>query len=168
MGLDPKDAAEVAEQMALSIMASNALRHRERDGRPIITFSSFRNNTSLEQFDPNILFNRVSVTLNKTGAAYVCSPGDPLVGRHQEQVERANQEIAAQNELLEFTGSKQRVQKQQYGSAPGYALGIELIESSSQVGKTIQSAYQVHMTVTEISRGAVVWEDLRDVVKRVH
>ena len=168
LGFDPRDAAEVAEQMARSIIASNVLSHRDRHGRAVITFSSFRNNTSLDQLDPNILFSRVSVTLNKTGVAYVCSSDDPLVGRHQERVGRANQKIPAQNELLEFTGSNNRVQMQQYGNEPRYALGLELIESASQVGKTVQSAYQVHMTVTDISRGTVVWEDVQDVAKRLH
>jgi PBP1b-binding outer membrane lipoprotein LpoB len=166
MGLDPGDVAEVAGQMAESILASNVLRIRGEDGRAIIAFSTFRNNTSLQQFDPNLLFNRVSVILNRTGIAYVHGTHDPLVGRHQEQLAAANRLIDAENELLEFTGSKKRIPKHRSQSSPQYSLGIELIESSSQVGKTVQAAYQIHMTVVEVSRGVVAWEDLRDVAKR--
>ena len=166
MGLDPRDVADVAGQMAESILASNVLRIRGSDGRAIIAFSTFRNNTSLEQFDPNLLFNRVSVILNRTGTAYVHGSHDPLVGRHQEQLAAANRQIEAENELLEFTGSKRRIPKYRSQDTPQYSLGIELIESSSQVGKTVQAAYQIHMTVVEVSRGVVAWEDLRDVAKR--
>jgi hypothetical protein len=166
MGLDPKDVVDVAEQMAESILTSNVLRIRGEDGRSIIAFSTFRNNTSLEQFDPNMVFNRVSVTLNRTGVAYVHSGNDPLVGRRQDDVAAANRDIAAQNELLEFTGSKRRIQRFSAGSTPQYSLGMELIESASQVRKTSQCAYQIHMTVVEVSRGVVVWEDVRDVAKR--
>ena len=167
MGLDPRDVADVAAQMAQSILDSNVLRIRSGDGRSILAFSTFRNNTALTEFDPNLLFNRVSVTLNRTGVAYVYSSNDPFVARHQDRVFETNEKISAQNELLEFTGSKKRIQQRSFGSEPQYTLGIELIESTSQVGKTSQRCYQIHMSVVDIARGVTVWEDLRDVAKRL-
>lgn len=166
MGLDPVDVVEVATQMAESILASSVLRSRGSDGRSVIAFSTFRNNTTLEGFDPNLIFNRVSVILNRTGTAYVHGTEDPLVGKNRARLAEVNREIDAKNELLEFTGSNQRIPKHVTPSAPNYSIGIELIESPSQVGNTVQVSFQIHMTVTDVQRGVVAWEDVRDVSKR--
>jgi PBP1b-binding outer membrane lipoprotein LpoB len=166
MGLDPVDVVDVATQMAESMLATNVFRSRGSDGRSVVAFSTFRNNTSLEGFDPNLIFNRVSVILNRTGTAYVHGAEDPLVGKNRARLAAANREIEAKNELLEFTGSKQRIPKHATSSAPNYSIGIELIEAPSQVGNTVQVSFQIHMTVTDVQRGVVAWEDVRDVSKR--
>lgn len=165
MGLDPKDVAEVSAEMAESLLSANILRNKGADGRSIVAISTFRNNTALYDFDPNLMFNRVKVTLNKTGVAYCYVTNDAYVSKNRQNVAANNRHADAKNELLEFTGSSDRVAHQSAGPAPQYSLTLELIEDHGSLGRTTQKAYQVHMTLNQIGKGLAIWEDLKDVAK---
>ena len=165
MGLDPKDVADVSAQMAESLLSANILRNKGADGRSIVAISTFRNNTALYDFDPKLMFNRVTVTLNKTGVASCYVTNDAYVSQQRANIASSNRRADAQNELLEFTGSSQRVSHQSAGPAPQYSLTLELIEDHGSVGRTTQKAYQIHMTLNQIGKGLAIWEDLQDVNK---
>ena len=165
MGLDPQDVADVSAEMAESLLSANILRNKGANGRSVVAISTFRNNTALYDFDPNLMFNRVKVTLNKTGVAYCYVTNDAYVSQNRARVAAGNRHADAQNELLEFTGSGQRVSHQSAGPAPQYSLTLELIEAHSSLGRTTQKAYQIHMTLNQIGQGLAIWEDIRDVAK---
>lgn len=153
-GLDPKDVAEISAQMTESMLAANVLRRKGAGGRSVIALSTFRNNTSLYDFDPRMVFNRITVTLNRTGMAYSYVTGDRYVTSHRSATVRENQ-------VREFLGES----KLSSGPSPQYTLTLELIEDHAQLGRTTQKAYQIHMTLNEIGSGLSVWEDLRDIAK---
>jgi PBP1b-binding outer membrane lipoprotein LpoB len=153
-GLDPRDVAEISAEMTESLLAANVLRRKGAGGRSVIALSTFRNNTSLYDFDPRLVFNRITVTLNRTGSAYSYVTGDRYVTANRGAV-------AHENQIREFLGEG----KLSSGPSPQYTLTLELIEDHAQLGRTTQKAYQIHMTLNEIGSGLSVWEDLRDIVK---
>lgn len=152
--LDPRDVAEVSAQMTESLLQAGVLRKKGSGGRSVVAISTFRNNTALYDFDPKMVFNRVTVTLNRTGIAYSYVVNDGYV--------RANRAaVSDENEVREFLGERQLSS----GPSPQYSLTLELIEDHASVGRTTQKAYQIHMTLNDISSGLSIWEDIRDVYK---
>ena len=165
MGFDPKDVADVSAQMAESLLSANILRKKGNDGRSIVAISTFRNNTALYDFDPKLMFNRVTVTLNKTGVAYCYVTNDAYVSKNRASVAAANQQAASVNEGMRYLGVDHRESYRSSGPSPQYTLTLELIEDHASVGRTTQKSYQIHMTLNEIGRGLAIWEDLQDVSK---
>ena len=165
MGFDPKDVADVSAQMAESLLSANILRNKGPDGRSIVAISTFRNNTALYDFDPNLMFNRIRVTLNKTGVAYCYVTDDIYINKNRSSVAAHNSVANAKNELLASIGRSERATYQSSGPAPQYTLTLELIEDHGSVGRTTQKAYQIHMTLNQIGKGLAIWEDLQDVAK---
>ena len=165
MGLDPKDVADVSAQMSESLLAANILKNKGAQGRSIIAISTFRNNTALYDFDPNLMFNRIKVTLNKSGVAYCYVTNDAYVSQNRANVAASNAHAMARNELNEFAGNGRRESMRSAGPAPQYSLTLELIEQHDSIGRTTQKNYQVHMTLNQIGRGIAIWEDLQDVGK---
>ncbi len=163
MGLDPKDVAEVAAGMSESLLSANILRNKGGDGRSTIAILPFRNNTSLYDFDQNLVFNRVRVTLNKSGVAYCYVDNDSNVARGRAQVDASNAHTEQQNQLNEFVGSSARGKTQSKPTAQ-YSLTLELIEQHDKVGRTAQKSYNIHMTLNNCQAGSntlglAVWED---------
>jgi hypothetical protein len=158
MGLDPQDVAETASAMSQSMLAANVLKAKGSEGRSVIAISTFRNNTSLYDFDPNVIFNPIRVTLNKSGVAYCYVTNDAYVSRNRSAV-------AHENSVRDFLGEGGHVSS---GPSPQYSLTLELIEQAGYIGNTTQKAYQIHMTLNQIGRGLAIWEDMKDVGKVGH
>lgn len=157
MGLDPQDVAETASAMSQSMLAANVLKAKGSEGRSVIAISTFRNNTSLYDFDPNVIFNPIRVTLNKSGVAYCYVTNDAYVSRNRAAV-------AHENTVRDFLGEG----RTSSGPSPQYSLTLELIEQAGYIGNTTQKAYQIHMTLNQIGRGLAIWEDMKDVGKVGH
>lgn len=156
MGLDPQDVKETSALMAESLLADNILKNKGSSGRSVVVISNFRNNTSLYDFDPNLIYNPIRVTLNKSGVAYayVKNRDDSYVGGNRARVNTYNEEA-------DFLGES-RVSS---GPSPQYSLTLELIENTTYVGNRTQKAYQIHMTLNQIGRGLAIWEDIQDINK---
>jgi len=156
MGLDPQDVKETAALMAESLLADNILTRKGAGGRSIIAISNFRNNTSLYDFDPNLIFNPIRVTLNKSGVAYayVKNSDDGFVSGNRAKVNTYNEEA-------DFLGDS-RISS---GPSPQYSLTLQLIENATFVGNRTQKAYQIHMTLNQIGSGLAIWEDIQDINK---
>jgi hypothetical protein len=168
MGLDPKDVADLSAEMAESLISANILKNKGNDGRSIVAISNFRNNTALYDFDPNLIYNRVMVTLNKSGVAYSYVKNETYVNQHRSAVASSNAAADARNELREFAGSGKHESMRSSGPSPQYSLTLELIENHDSLGRTTQNAYQIHMTLNQIGgklAGVAVWQDMRDVAK---
>jgi PBP1b-binding outer membrane lipoprotein LpoB len=156
MGLDPQDVAEVATEMAESLLRANILKNKGANGRSVIAISNCRNNTSLYDFDPNMIYKRVTTTLNQSGVAYcyVKNGDDSFVSGNRSSV-------AGENEVRGFLGEA----KASSGPSPQYSMTLELIENANYIGNRTQKAYQIHMAINQIGKGLSVWEDIRDVNK---
>jgi len=155
MGLDPQDIEETSSQMAQSMLAANILKAKGSEGRSIIAISTFRNNTSLYDFDPNLIFNPLRVTLNKSGVAYCYVTNDAYVSRNRSAV-------AHENTVRDFLGEGSHASS---GPSPQYSVTLELIENAGYSGNTSQKQYQIHMTLNKIGSGLAIWEELKPVNK---
>ena len=141
--------------MAESILADNILKRKGPDGRSIIAISNFRNNTSLYDFDPNLIYNPIRVTLNKSGVAYCYVTNDVYVSRNRAAVHH-------ENSVRDFLGEGGHLSS---GPSPQYSLTLELIENATYVGNRSQKSYQIHMTLNQIGSGLAIWEDIQDINK---
>jgi PBP1b-binding outer membrane lipoprotein LpoB len=158
MGLDPQDIEETSTQMAQSMLAANVLKAKGAEGRSIIVISTYRNNTALYDFDPNLIFNPIRVTLNKSGVAYCYVTNDAYVSGHRAAV-------AHENSVRDFLGEGGHLSS---GPSPQYSVTLELIENAGYSGNTSQKQYQIHMTLNKIGSGLAIWEDLKPVNKIGH
>ena len=165
MGFDPKDVADVSAEMAESLLSANILKKDNKGKRSIVRISNFRNNTALYDFDPRLMFNRVTVTLNKNGVAYCYVDNDIYINKNRASVAAHNNVADAKNELLALGGMSDRETRRSSGPSAQYTLTLELIEDHASIGRTTQKAYQIRMTLNEIGEGVAIWEDLRDVAK---
>jgi PBP1b-binding outer membrane lipoprotein LpoB len=165
MGFDPKEVSETSGEMAESLLSANILRNKGKDGRSVIAISTFRNNTALYDFDPNVIFNRIRVTLNKSGVAYCYVTNDAYVSKNRASVASHNNVSDAKNELLASIGRSERASYQSAGPAPQYTLTLELIETHGAVGRTTNKTYDIHMTLNEIRSGLAIWEEQKDISK---
>lgn len=155
MGLDPQDIEETSSQMAQSMLAAHVLTAKGAEGRSVIVISTFRNNTALYDFDPNLIFNPIRVTLNKSGVAYCYVTNDAYVSRNRAAVSH-------ENSVRDFLGEGGRVSS---GPSPQYSITLELIENAGYSGNTTQKQYQIHMALNKIGSGLSIWEDLKPVNK---
>ena len=155
MGLDPQDIEETSTQMAQSMLAANVLKAKGAEGRSVIVISTYRNNTGLYDFDPNLIFNPIRVTLNKSGVAYCYVTNDAYVSGHRAAV-------AHENNVRDFLGEGGHLSS---GPSPQYSVTLELIENATYTGNTTQKQYQIHMTLNKIGSGLAIWEDLKPVNK---
>jgi len=155
MGLDPQDIEETSSQMAQSMLAAHVLTAKGAEARSVIVISTFRNNTALYDFDPNLIFNPIRVTLNKSGVAYCYVTNDAFVSRNRAAVSH-------ENSVRDFLGEGGRVSS---GPSPQYSITLELIENAGYSGNTTQKQYQIHMTLNKIGSGLSIWEDLKPVNK---
>jgi hypothetical protein len=165
MGFDPKDVADVSAELAESLLSANILRNKGKDGRSVIAISTFRNNTALYDFDPNVIFNRIRVTLNKSGVAYCYVTNDAYVSKNRAGVAASNREAASLNGAMAYLGVDHRESYKSAGPAPQYTLTLELIETHGAVGRTTNKTYDIHMTLNEIGRGLAIWEEQKDISK---
>ena len=154
MGLDPQDVAEVASTMAQSMLSANVLKSKGSEGRSVIVISTFRNNTSLYDFDPGVIFNPIKVTLNKSGVAYCYVTNDAYVSKNRSAV-------AHENTVRDFLGES----RASSGPSPQYSITLGLIEQAGFIGNTTQKQYQIHMTLNKIGSGLSIWEDMKDIGK---
>ena len=158
MGLDPQDVAETASMMSQSMLAANVLKAKGSEGRSVIVISTFRNNTALYDFDPNVIFNPIRVTLNKSGVAYCYVTNDAYVSGNRAAVSH-------ENGVRDFLGEGGHLSS---GPSPQYSITLELIEQAGYIGNTTQKSYQIHMTLNKIGSGLAIWEDIKDVGKVGH
>jgi hypothetical protein len=129
----------------------------------VIAISTFRNNTDLYDFDPNVIFARVRELLIKSGVAYFYATNDANVNENRASVSSHNSVASARNDDLRSLGSSKRVPYRSSGPAPQYTLSSELSVDPASVGRTTQKSYQIHMTLNEIGRGLVVWEEKKKI-----
>jgi len=135
--------------MAQSMLAANVLKAKGAEGRSVIVISTFRNNTALYDFDPNVIFNPIRVTLNKSGVAYCYVTNDAYVNGNRAAV-------AHENSVRDFLGEGGHLSS---GPSPQYSITLELIEQPTYIGNITQKCYQIHMTINKIGSGLAIWEE---------
>ena len=173
MRLNPKDVAPVAAQMAESLLQANVLKKKGANGRSIVAISTFRNNTALYDFDPGFIFDRITVTLNKSGVAYSYVTGDSYVQGNRNAVAAHNRAVdsvnATERETAAFLGEAPRFQggHKSSGPSPQYTLTLTLMEDHDTVGRTTQKQYLVKMTLNEVGSGLAIWEELSEDINKV-
>jgi uncharacterized protein involved in outer membrane biogenesis len=117
----------------------------------------------LYDFDPNAIFNRIRVTLNKSGVAYCYATNDVNVNENRASVSADNSVARAQNDDLRSIGSSERVTYRSSGPSPQYTLSMGLSVDHASVGRTTQKNYYIYMTLNEIRSGLAIWEEMKKI-----
>ena len=155
--VDPAEWLRVASQAADSLIASGAL--QRTDGQaPVVMISRFRNYTLLH-LETSLLTNRMRQAILKSGQASVSS----AVG-YGGNVDLAVRRIRDKENDDLFDQST--VQKRGTVTAPNFSLAGMIIQQTSYSGRTEESYYMFHLTLTDLATGVAVWETNIDFAKQ--
>ena len=155
--VDPAEWLRVASQAADSLVASGAL--KRTDGQvPVVMISRIRNYTLLH-LETSLLTNRMRQAILKSGQASVTS----AVG-YGGNVDLAVRRIRDKENDDLFDQST--VQKRGTVTAPNFSLAGMIIQQTSYSGRTEESYYMFHLTLTDLATGIAVWETDIDFAKQ--
>lgn len=155
--VDPVEWIRVASQAADSLVASGAL--RRSDGQaPVVMVSRIRNYTLLH-LETSLLTGRLRQAILKSGQATVSS----AVG-YGGNVDLAVRRIRDKENDDIF--NQDTVQKRGTVIAPNFSLGGMIVQQTAYSGRTEESYYMFHLTLTDLATGVAVWETNIDFAKQ--
>jgi PBP1b-binding outer membrane lipoprotein LpoB len=161
MDLDYDDFAEVAADLANKLVGQPTFLDRApyAEHQPVdMVLSDVVNNTSLRNLQTTLITGRVrSAGLNSGKLVFVSSFG----GGPTDSVVQGSQDAANDPRF-----NQTNVPKQGSLAYPQTALRTEINEVRSTDGRNRQNSFVVHMFVSEISSGRILWEEFSTPVKK--
>ncbi len=155
--VDPAEWLNVSARAADSLLASGVL--RRSDGQaPVVMISRIRNYTLLH-LETSLLSSRLRQAILKSGQAAVTS----AVG-YGGNVDLAVRRIRDKESDDLF--DQRTVQKRGTVTAPNFSLAGMIVQQSSFSGRTEESYYMFHLTLTDLATGIAVWETTIDFAKQ--
>ncbi|OGV50643.1 MAG: penicillin-binding protein activator LpoB, partial [Lentisphaerae bacterium GWF2_52_8] len=155
--INPKDWQIAAEKSINSIVESGVL--NRNDGRKSVIMVSQVKNSTTQHINTRILTDKIRQALLRTGKAVTTT----AVGGE-------GPDDAASKQVRDLRDSEMFDQKtvQQMGTAvaPDMSLAGEIVQEKYNEGRTRESYYFFHMTLTDLKTGLAVWEDNAEVLKQ--
>ncbi|MBU8901464.1 MAG: penicillin-binding protein activator LpoB [Victivallales bacterium] len=152
-----KDWQITAEKTVNSMLKSGAL--RRPDGRKnIVMISTVKNSTS-QHVNTQILTNKIRQAILRSGLALTTTA-----------VSARGAEDKASKQVRQLEGdemfNQDTVQKQGTAIAPDMSLAGEIVQEKTRQGRTKQSYFFFHLTLTDLKTGLAVWEDNVEIAKQ--
>ena len=155
--VDPAEWARVAAGAADSLVASGAL--KRTDGMaPVVMIGRIRNYTLLH-LETGLLTNKLRQAILASGQASVTS----AVG-YGGNVDLSVRRI--RDKELDDLFNQATVVKRGTVTAPNFSLAGMIIQQNSFSGRTEESYYMFHLTLTDLATGVAVWEKNVDFAKQ--
>ena len=155
--VDPAEWRRVAGEAAQSLVASGAL--KRTDGmEPVVMIGRIRNYTLLH-LETGLLTNRMRQAILASGQAKVTSAagyGGNLDRAVRRIRERENDDLFNQSTVV----------KRGTVVAPNFSLAGMIIQQNTVSGRTEESYYMFHLTLTDLRTGIAVWEKNVDFAKQ--
>jgi len=155
--VDPGEWRRVAGQAAQSLVASGAL--KRTDGmEPVVMIGRVRNYT-LIHLEMGLLTNQLRQAILKSGQARVSSAvgyGGNLDRAVRRVRDNENDDLFNQATVL----------KRGTVVAPNFSLAGMVIQQNTVSGRTEESYYMFHLTLTDLRTGIAVWEKNIDFAKQ--
>jgi len=155
--VDPAEWRKVAGEAAESLIASGAL--KRNDGmEPVVMIGRIRNYTLLH-LEMGLLTNRLRQAILASGQAKVTSATG-----YGGNLERAVRRVRGiENDDL---FDQRTVMKRGTVVAPNFSLAGMVIQQNAFAGRTEESYYMFHLTLTDLATGIAVWEKNVDFAKQ--
>ena len=155
--VDPAEWSRVAAGAADSLVASGAL--KRTDGMaPVVMIGRIRNYTLLH-LETGILTNKLRQAILASGQASVTS----AVG-YGGNVDLSVRRI--RDKELDDLFNQSTVVKRGTVTAPNFSLAGMIIQQNAFSGRTEESYYMFHLTLTDLATGVAVWEKNIDFAKQ--
>ena len=155
--VDPAEWRRVAGEAAQSLVASGAL--KRADGmEPVVMIGRIRNYTLLH-LETGLLTNQMRQAILASGQAKVTSAvgyGGNLDRAVRRIRERENDDLFDQSTVV----------KRGTVVAPNFSLAGMIIQQNTVSGRTEESYYMFHLTLTDLRTGIAVWEKNVDFAKQ--
>jgi uncharacterized protein (TIGR02722 family) len=152
-----KDWQIAAEKCVNSMLTSGVL--VKNDGKKsVIMVSAVRNSTS-QHIDVQILTQKITTAVLRSGLAITTT----AVGANGPSDKATRQVRELQDDEM---FNQQTVQKMGTAIAPDYSLAGEITQQALSQGRTRESNFYFHMTLTDLKTGLALWEDEVEIAKQ--
>ena len=155
--VDPAEWSRVAASAAESLIASGAL--KRTDGKASVVMIGRVRNYTLLHLETGILTNKLRQAILTSGQASVSS----AVG-YGGNVDLSVRRI--RDKELDDLFNQSTVLKRGPVIAPNFSLAGMIIQQNAVSGRTEESYYMFHLTLTDLATGVAVWEKNVDFAKQ--
>ncbi len=155
--LNVKDFQIAAEQCISSLLRSGVL--VRPDGRRTIIMINRVKNKTTRHIDTQIITNKIRQAVLRSGKAATTTA---VSGRGPEDTATRDVRDLEDSDLFD----RRTLKKRGTVIAPDMSLAGEIIQKRSRVGRTQESYFFIHMTLTDLNSGLALWEDNVEVAKQ--
>ncbi|MBQ7206996.1 MAG: penicillin-binding protein activator LpoB [Lentisphaeria bacterium] len=155
--VDPAEWKRVAGEAAQSLVSSGAL--KRTDGAPSVVMIGRVRNYTLIHLEMGLLTNQLRQAILTSGQARVTS----AVG-YSGNLDRAVRRV--RNNENDDLFNQATVLKRGTVVAPNFSLAGAVIQQNTISGRTEESYYMFHLTLTDLKTGVAVWEKTVDFAKQ--
>lgn len=155
--VDPAEWRKVAGEAAQSLIASGAL--KRADGRDSVVMIGRMRNYTLLHLEMGLLTNQLRQAILASGQAKVTSAMG--YGGNLDRAVRRIRDVE-NDDLFD----QRTVAKRGTVTAPNFSLAGMVIQQNSFSGRTEESYYMFHLTLTDLATGVAVWEKNIDFAKQ--
>lgn len=152
-----KDWQNAAEACINSMLQSGVL--TRPDGRKTVVMVSLVKNKTSQHIDTEILTDKIRQAILRSGKAVTTT----AVGANGPE-DKASKQVRDLRDDEMF--NQNTVQKMGTAIAPDMSLAGEIIQQRADLGRSTESYFFFHMTLTDLSTGLAVWEDNVEIAKQ--
>lgn len=152
-----KDWQMAAEKCINSMLRSGVL--DRPDGRKSVVMVSTVKNSTTQHININILTQKIRVAILRSGKAITTTA---VSGSGAE--DRASRQVRdlSNDEMFD----ERTVQEMGTAIAPDFSLAGEIIQQKTTQGRSMESYFYFHMTLTNLKTGLGAWEDEVEIAKQ--
>ncbi len=152
-----KDWQIAAEGAVNSLLQSGVL--KRADGRKSVVMVSVVKNSTSQHIDTRIMTDKIRQAILRSGQAVTTT----AVGGNGPD-DMATKQVRGLSEDEMF--NQQTVQQNGTVIAPDMSLAGEIVQQRAALGRTEESYFFFHVTLTDLKTGLAVWEDNFEVAKQ--
>jgi uncharacterized protein (TIGR02722 family) len=152
-----KDWQIAAEKAINSMLQSGVL--KRADGRKNVIMISTVKNSTTQHINTRILTDKIRQAVLRSGMALTTT----AVGANGPEDRASKQVRELENDEM---FNQQTVQKQGTAIAPDMSLAGEIVQQKTTQGRTNESYFFFHLTLTNLKTGLAEWEDNVEIAKQ--
>ncbi|MCP3967078.1 MAG: penicillin-binding protein activator LpoB [Lentisphaerae bacterium] len=149
---------QIAGEKCVKTMLDSGVLKRKDDRKTVIMISTVKNSTN-EHVNTRLLTDRIRLAILRSGQAVTTTA-----------VSGSGPEDNASRQVRELSNdkmfNKSTVVKQGTAIAPDVSLAGEIVQQKTKSGRSYESYFFIHMTLTDLKTGLAVWEDNVEIAKQ--
>ena len=149
---------QVAADKAINSLLRSGVLHRNDNRKNILMISDVKNETT-QHINTDILTDKIRLAILKSGLALTTTAVS--ANGMEDKATRQVRELA-KNKMF----AKKTIKKNGTVIAPDFSLAGKIIQQKASRGRTKESYFFFHITLTDLETGLAVWEDNVEVVKQ--